>query len=155
MTSNTRKIEATVLLLRCLKCEAAFPHLLFSGEDDTATSGLCSLSTCKSNEVLAVEVEADEWRDLEGSGARALERRIGLHLNRDDLRLIRLLRTEHVDSGGAGMSFQEFRRVFVAPALVFSCPCCPDGESRKLDELSIEAFTRSGGKVMLTGRLSV
>jgi hypothetical protein len=155
MTTNARIIEASVLRLRCSKCETVFPHLLFSGEDDTTTSGLCSLSACNTNEVVAAEAEADEWSDFEGAGARALEKRVGLDLNRGDLKLIRLIHIEHASGGGAGVSFQDFRRVFVPPSLVFSCPCCSDGESRKLDELSVEAFERLGGTVTLVGRLSI
>jgi hypothetical protein len=155
VSSNARTIEASVLLLRCSKCEAVFPHLVFSGEDDTTTSELCSLSSCNTNEVVAVEAEAGEWNDFEAAGARALEQRMRLHLNRSDLRFIRLIRREQANSGASAMSFQDFRKVFVPPALVFSCPCCADGESQKQDELSIKAFARLGGKVTLIGRLCI
>ena len=113
MTRNARRIEASVVRLRCSTCEAVFPHLVFSGENDVTTSQLCSLSSSNTNEVVAVEAEAAEWNDFEGSGAQALEQRMRLHLNRGDLRLIRLIRVEPAKSSGSAMSFQDFRNALV------------------------------------------
>lgn len=110
-----RVVHGTVLMLRCHACGATFPHFLFSGENDTATAGLCSLSRCNQNEVYIGEATAVEWNDFEGASRKAFEKRMRHEFGVSDLKVIRLLRVEEIDTSMPGQSFQEFRKSYTPP----------------------------------------
>ena len=152
---NQRKVTGTVLKLRCAACGKVFPHFRFSGEDDTDTVGLYSLSNCNQDDLVIAEMTPSEWNGFEQNGAHEFESRIRHQLHRDDLRLVRLVRTELPPVSGAGMSFQEFRKTYKALEEIFSCPCCETGESALVEELMIDRFRDLGGTITVVGSLSV
>ena len=153
MITQQRKISGTVLSLRCMQCEAEFPHFLFSGEEDTDTAGLCSLSSIDADELIIGELEIEEWNNFDTNGALHFEHRLSEQLNRHDLKVVRLLRVEQAKNVGNGMNFQDFRKAYNPPAMVFSCICCVDGESRTSEEITVENFQSLGGKISPIGRL--
>lgn len=153
MTMPKRSVVGTVLRLRCQACGAVFPHFLFSGDEDIDTAGLCSASGCNQNEVVIVEAEPDEWNDFEGAGASAIEERLSQQFGRANLRVLRLLRVERETAPVAGLSFRDFKKGYKPPVLVYSCACCAEGESRAIEELTAGDFQRSGGQILVTGRL--
>lgn len=156
MTASVRLVEGTVLSLCCESCGARFPHFSFSGEEDSDTAGLYSATSPRSNELILAEAESSEWTvlasgDLEA--IKAIESRLSQQFVRDDLRIVRLLRTEQQQKSAAGLSFAEFRKTYKPPILVYSCISCPAGESRVQEELTVNSFRKSGGNILLSGRL--
>ena len=131
------------------------PHFLFSGDEDADTAGLCSASSCNQNEVVIVEAEPNEWNDLEGTGASAIEERLAQQLRRADFKVLRLLRVERENAPGTGLSFRDFKKGYERPVLVYSCACCGEGESRAIEELTAGEFQESGGRILATGRLTL
>jgi hypothetical protein len=136
-------IEGSVSILRCSECGEDWPQVTFSGDTDMTTSGLASLSSHVCNEVVIAEMSASEFADTTG---RVLEERINRQLRRSDLRSIQVLRSEPAPIAD-GLSFQEFRKVYEPPRLVFACPDCDEGEGTKIASLSPAAFIAQGGKV--------
>ncbi|MFA7293734.1 MAG: hypothetical protein WC023_15950 [Rhodocyclaceae bacterium] len=132
-----------------------FPHFLFSGEEDTDTAGLCSASSCNQNEVVIAEAEPDEWNNLESTWTLVIEKRLAQQLGRTDLKVLRLLRVERETTPAAGLSFREFHKGYKSPMLVYSCACCGKGESRVIEELTVGDFKKSGGQILVTGRLTL
>ena len=115
------------------------------------TIGLTSLSSIMRNEIVVAEAQGDELRDGEG---KAILGRVSKQLERDDLRVVRLLRAEAAEIK-AGLSFQEFRKVSRPPFLIFSCPHCVTGEAEVKDQPSLADFQREGGKLTVLPDLEV
>ncbi len=152
---NQRKVTGSVLKLWCAACGKVFPHFRFSGEDDTDTAGLYSMTSCDRDELVVAAMDPSEWNGFEQNGAHEYESRIGRHLHRDDLNLVKLLRIESPPVSGSGVSFHDFRKTYIAPAEIFSCPCCETGESTIVEELTIDQFKELGGKITVVGSLAV
>lgn len=153
MKNTRRLISGSVLKLRCRGCGSVFSLFQFDGENDLETLGLVSVSTCIENEIIIVEALQDEWNSLDNFGASMLETRIAHEFNLRNARVIRLLRSEATSLPAAGTSFETFRRSYVPPVLVFSCPCCEAGESSVIEDMTLSNFEAAGGKIFLTGRL--
>lgn len=149
------RIEGSILRLRCMRCDRTFPHFRFSGDTDMVTAGLGSATSCAENEVVLAEMEPSEWNGFEAGGAQAFEQRLSQELGRTDLRVILLLRVKARSPSARGLSFQEFRKQYQPPLLQYSCACCADGASTEVSELTVEEFRNSGGKVTLTGHLTL
>lgn len=154
MTGSVRIVNGAVLRLRCGACAAIFPHFSFSGEEDSDTAGLYSASSCNQDEVVLAEADPSEWKDLAHGEITSIEKKLAQNLARDDLKVVRLLRIEHQSSAAAGSSFADFRKAYKPPVLVYSCICCSGGEARALQEMTMETFRRSGGRILLTGRVA-
>lgn len=153
MTGSPRIVDGTILKLRCDACDAVFPHFLFSGEADSDTAGLCSASSCGKDELVIAEAEPREWSDVAHTDS-AVGNRISEQLQRNDLKVVRLLRVER-ELGANGLSFSDFRRAYKPPVLIYSCVCCVNGESRAIEEITVEDFQRGGGQIITTGRLAL
>lgn len=153
MKNSKRFVDGKIWKLRCQTCGAVFPHFVFSGESDSLTDGLFSASSCKKNEVVIVEADSAEWSDFVRAGAVGIEKRLARQLARDDLRILRLLRIEREKSAGAGLSFNDFKKAYKPPALIYSCVCCADGESSAIEEVAVNDFRNSGGQIIAVGRL--
>jgi hypothetical protein len=153
MTGSPRIVEGTILRLRCDACSSVFPHFLFSGEEDSDTAGLCSASSCEKDELVIAEAEPSEWNDLAHTDA-AVGSKIAEQLQRNDLKVVRLLRVER-ETGATGLSFSDFRKAYKPPTLIYSCACCANGESRAIEEITVEAFQKAGGRIITTGRLAL
>lgn len=151
--SESREIEGVIQKLRCTACGASFPHLLFHGEQDTDTAGLCSAAACGQSD-LAVAVEADpfEWKQLTDGNAASLERRLLGQTRLGPIRVIRLARVERKELP-PGMSLIAYREAYEPLTLIYSCICCGADESRVMEEVEIDEFVKSGGRLVLTGRL--
>lgn len=154
MTDGVRKVEGTILKLRCSICGYLFHHFLFSGDEDVDTIGLCSASSCKNDNLALVEAGPNEWKDFSDSGYRSIERRLTESLDCKDFKVIRALRVDDKQKATAGLSFAEFKKIYTPPVIVYSCPCCDGGESRLVEEIAVDDFQSSGGKIILTGRLN-
>lgn len=145
--NQPRKIIGTVLKLRCAKCNQSFPHFRLIGDVDTDTADIGTMTSCVTNEVVVSEMLPDEWNSWETGGALHFEKRISQELGRNDLRTLRLIRTEQTRSVPNGIGFKEFRENFVKPQLVYSCIHCKEGEAKTVEEMSVEHFRRVGGEI--------
>ena len=146
-----RWVEGIVSVLLCRSCGKRTPHLTFNGDTDMVTIGLTSLSSITRNEIVVADAQGDELRDREG---KAILGRVSKQLKRDDLRVVRLLRAEEEEIK-AGVSFQEFRKVYRPPSLIFSCPHCVTGEAEVKDKPSVSDFQREGGELTVLPDLEV
>ncbi|AXQ28018.1 hypothetical protein D0B54_04730 [Solimonas sp. K1W22B-7] len=150
---NPIVVTGSILRLRCQACGALFPHFQFSGERETEAGGLFSASSGKLDEVFIAEATEPEWKDFDRAGATLAEQRLAQQLGREDLRVIRLLRIESALTGGQGMSFADFKKSYRPPVMVYSCAGCGEGESKLVEEISVEEFQLAGGNVRLADGL--
>jgi hypothetical protein len=148
-------VSGSVVRLSCMACGRVTSDFRFEGEGDTDTMGLGSLASCAANEIVLAEIQPDEWNSFEQGGSAQFEARVCGELRRKDLRVVRLLRSVDVSAPGVGVDFRDFRKAYRPPELFFSCPCCSQGESKLMEELTVEQFVKSGGRVITTGRLSL
>jgi hypothetical protein len=125
------------------------PHPIFSGDTDMATTGLASLTSSTANEIAVFEAEPAEWSDQTGS---SIEVRINKLLGRDDLRFVQLIRAEEI-SYPEGVSFQDFRKLYREPRLIYSCPKCGVGEAVSDRSLTLSEYRDEGGQLTLLGEL--
>ena len=146
-----RKVEGTVSILDCETCGEASPHLIFSGDTDMVTMDLCSLTSMAANEVVILDAELTEWSDPTG---QRLEARVNKQLGRDDLRFIRLLGAEEI-AYPAGLSFQDFRKVYRDARLTYSCPKCSVGEAVSGRSLTFTEYQHEGGQLTVLGELEL
>lgn len=154
MTDSSR-VTGLVLRLKCKTCDAVFHHFQFSGEEDSDTMGLCSLSSCKKiNEIAVFRLLPEEWNDLDGAGAVWAETRINSNLERTDLRVIKLLKVTQV-APPAGTSFLEFRKAYKPAILEFSCACCESGEALEIFKFTPAEFREAGGIFITADHLTV
>jgi hypothetical protein len=152
--NQLRRVSGTVLKLHCSSCRKTFPHFSFSGDTDMVTLGLGSVTSCERNEVVLAEFSAGEWNDLEVDGAARFERRLRKLLDRDDLRVVRLLAVEETATVARGVSSQKFLKQYRPPNLVFSCANCEGGQSRPISEATVDEFEQGGGRISVVGGLS-
>lgn len=150
MNRSHRLINGTVVRLQCEACGAVFPHYGFTGETDADTDGLYSATSCAANELVIAEATPDEWNEMGRGDGTLAERNLAQQLGRNDLKIVRLLRVEDTSSA-KGLSFAEFQKVYKPPVLIYSCACCPNGESRAIEELSVVRFKKCGGRIELIG----
>lgn len=148
----TRRIEGHVQELRCSICAATFPTFVFAGDTDMVTTGLAAATCCTGNEVALSEMEIAELRD-ESFGLHRFAQRISGALKRE-FRAIPLIRIEDRNSNLKGLSFQEFRRHYLPPLLVYSCPFCA-GEAVVVGSKSPAEFAKKGGIISLVGDINL
>jgi hypothetical protein len=118
-------IEASVSVLRCEEGHTT-RYLIFHGETDMVTAGLASLSSVSKDEIVVSELEPTEFTDETGL---AFQLRTNQSLGRHDLRFVRLRRVESNVSPGK-VSFQDFRKEYSPPDLIFACSQCGFGWRR-------------------------
>lgn len=155
MDDLQRVVDGTVMILHCDNCGQRLAHFAFSGEQDTDTEGLCSVSSCTNNEVVLVEAEPSEWSELERQSGQSLELRLTRQLDRHDLKFLRLIAIERDERSAAGVNFRDFRKAYKPPVMVYACACCTEGKCRAVGELTVHEFQKSGGVVTTTGRLTL
>ena len=84
-----------------------------------------------------------------------LQHRIGAELGRHDLKMATVLRIESGNDMPAGTSFAEFRKAYRPPVLVYSCPCCGEGEATETEEFTVDGFAEIGGRILSVGELEI
>jgi hypothetical protein len=147
-----RNIEGVIVQMKCRSCGAEFPRFEFAGEDDTETVGLCSASACGEQGLVVIEATATEWAALQGGNKQELEARIARETQQAGYRVASLLGIEEQRQSGFEKSFQEFRKTYQRPELLFSCSCC-NGASVGLRQVTVDQFVQEGGKLILLGEL--
>jgi|GEM_PF-2201943 len=152
--TNTRQVWGTIKMLECSLCKATLPIAAFEGEADPDTIGLCSASQCDGLEVVVADANPAEWSDLAIGNVSDLLVRIGAEVGRDNLKIATVLRVESGDETVAGTSFAEFKKGYRPPAIVYSCPCCREGEATEVEEFTVEGFKQIGGSILPVDGLS-
>lgn len=133
-------------------CAATFPSFVFAGDTDMVTNGLAAVTCCSGNEVALSEMEPSELQDR-NFGLHSFAQRISRVLHRE-FRAVPLIRVENRNSSLKGLSFQQFRRRYVPPRLVYSCLFC-GGEAVPVGRKSPTEFANSGGLITLVGEMSL
>jgi hypothetical protein len=146
----TRCIEANVSTLRCETEGHLTPYVTFIGDTDMVTADLGSLSSIISAEVVLAELKTGETFNQPSD---MFESRINKLLERDDLRFVHLRRIDQEDIP-AGLSFQEYKKVYSPARLVFACPRC-GADCFAIRNESPKAFEQRGGKLKLIGDLTL
>lgn len=121
-----------------------FPVLVFRADVDYATSGFASLTSTTSNEVVAVVIEAIDQDKTPESDA-AIEALVNSKLDRTDLRMPALVRSEDRAVLPDNISFQDFRRLYQPPRLFYTDIYGSAGEAEAVREQSIDEYLNSGG----------
>lgn len=155
MSTADRPVEGTLLRLRCQECLSEFPHYIFTGEDDLDTEGLCSASTCDTNELALFQISPQAWQESRDSHEALIRLDLESLIGRKGFRLVRLLRVEEKNNSAAGLSFQDFMKSYRQPELVFSCPCCNSGESLSIGEMTVDEFESEGGRILVGDGLTL
>lgn len=104
--------------------------------------------------IVVVEADSAEWSDLATGAVASIEERLKKELVLGDLKVVRLLQVVR-EQGAAGLSFSDFRKAYKPPVPIYSCVCCEVGESRVAEEMVVKEFFDAGGRILLTGRLSL
>lgn len=147
MKMEVKPVRVSVKILRCDKCEMDFPIFEFEVESDADAIGLYSAGKCGDNKILLIDLSLDEWKLVQAGSMRELPPRL-LPLAGQDYRLTHVLRVEKPPLPSAGISFGEFRQHYKAPTVVYSCPCCAEGEALMRSEMTPNDYVRAGGQIM-------
>ena len=123
-----------------------FPIFVFSADTDMATNGLISFTSADGNELILSEVTSVEWSHGEAAGEEECRQRINLMLNRDDLRVIHLIRRE--SENRSGIDFADFRKNYKSPRLFYVDLFSSNGEAEQIRNEEVEAFLSRGGKII-------
>jgi hypothetical protein len=126
-------IYDTILWLKSRSTGRRFPVVLFSADTDMPTEGWVCLSSTRHAEVVVTQLTAAEY-EAGGSPAEAyaeVERRVNRALGRDDLKCSWVVRVEEMGPSGAGMSFQDFLKVYRPPKVWYRDIFDPAGEAEE------------------------
>ena len=138
-----------ILWLESRETGKQFPLVQFSADSDMATLGWVSLTSTLSAEVVVAEMTAAEFSAVHPEGYKQVEMRINQALSRHDLRCVWLVRVEETPVSAAGLSFQEFRKLYVAPRLLYRDIYSDGSVAEKAGEITLADFQASGGKFTL------
>jgi len=144
-------IYNTILWLESQRTGGRFPMAQFSGDTDMVTAGWVSLTSISCHEIVVTQLTAEESQASasEPSAYVQVENRVNAALGRDDLRIPWLVRIEERGSQAVGLSFQEFRKVYRPPRLLYRDILAPDSLSEELSRVSREEFESSGGRLVV------
>ena len=138
-----------ILWLESHETRKQFPMVQFSADSDMATIGWVSLTSTLVAEVVVAEMTATELGAAQPQGHKQVEKRINQALSRDDLRCIWLDRVEEAQVSAAGLSFQEFRKLYVPPRLLYRDIYSEGSVAEKVRESTLADLQASGGQFML------
>jgi hypothetical protein len=143
----TRLVRGSVSILSCNVCDTKFPIFDYEVESDSEEIGLYSAALCDGRSLVLIELNLDEWLAAQSGELTDLPLRIKEAVGGEDYRLASILRVETPPLPPAGISFVEFRKLYKAPTVVYSCPCCVTGEAVTSAELTCEDYRNAGGRV--------
>lgn len=140
-----------VLWLRSQATTKLFPIAQFSGDTDMVTAGWISLTSTERTEIVVTQLTAEEYGVKAKDPTRYLqaEQRVNSALKRVDLRCIWLVRAEQVGPSGKGLSFQEFRKVYRPPKLLYRDIFSSTSLAEVVNRATRAEFERDGGKLIV------
>lgn len=141
-------IDETILWLQSEATGRRFPTVQFSADTDMVTFGWISLTSISGHELVIAQMVPSEH----AAGARAaeelVEHRLNAALGRNDLRAVPLVRAEQRGPSGHGLSFQEFRRVYQPPRLLYRDIFADGSVAECVAESSVADFQSGGGRLL-------
>lgn len=141
-------ICATILWLESRATCKRFPVAEFSGDTDMVTAGWVSLTSVANQEVVVARMTADEYEAGEPAAYRRMENRINAALCRDDLRASWLVGVDRQGPCAAGLSFQEFQKVYQPPRLLYRDILAEDSQAEQVGRVSLQEFQEGGGRLI-------
>lgn len=145
--TTQKLVQGSVRILLCSKCGVDFPIFDFEAESDTDVVGLYSAGTCGGEKLLLVDLSLEEWHAVQDGRLRELPSRLSRFAGQG-YRMAHVLRIEQPIVPSAGGSFSDFRQLYKAPAVVYSCPCCNGGEALTRSEVTPAEYVESGGQIV-------
>ncbi len=145
-----RWVEGIVSILQCAHCRQLTAHLIFSGDTDMVTMDLAALSSIVAEEIVVTLLEDEDYSDDTG---KTLQARVNAQLGRDDLRFVRLLRSEDTNPGG--VSIREYMRAWRPPRVIYACPKCEIGEATEFRSATPSDYRRDGGMLTILAELEL
>jgi hypothetical protein len=139
-------------MVTCHACEASVPIFEFELESDAGAMGLCSACKCNDMTLVIAEVSMSEWLAMQNGELSNLPERI---IGFEGFHVLHVKRIERSPDPPLGISFSEYRKIYKSPIVVYSCPCCRQGESIKERELTIAEFKSRGGQIVALGGLTI
>jgi hypothetical protein len=139
-------LNGSIAVMRCSMCGASVARFEIETETDVGGVGFCSGGLCNDLDVVVGQLDLREWTEFERSTSSHLPARIAQATRSDSYRVLRVLRIEQPEPPPAGVSFQEFRRLYKRPVVIYRCPCCGDGEGKET-EMTMDAFRARGGRL--------
>ena len=138
--------DGTIQWLSSTATGKTFPNLVFRGDVDFVTSGLVALTSTSKTEIVATTFQPEEvYLHDRPEFAERCEERINQELERTDLRIVSLLRTESDPIDAAGMSFQEYQARVKPPRLFYRDIHAEGSEAQVVREESIDDYIAGGG----------
>ena len=141
----------TIVWLQSRSTGLRFPIVVFTGDTDMVTNGWASLTSIERPEIVVTQMTGAEFLAA-ASDTKAftwVENRVNGSLNRTDLRCCPLIRAEEIGPSAAGLSFQEFRKVYRPPKLFFRDIHDPASLAHEIGCTSRAEFERSGGSLVV------
>ena len=152
MTEQNKFVRGSVAIVTCRTCQASLPIFEFEVESDTGAVGLCSAAKCNGLVIVIAETTLDEWKAIQSGRLETLPSRLS---GFSGFNVLHIKRIEESPDPPAGIPFSEFRKLYVAPVVVYACPCCTDGEAIKTREMTTPEFEEMGGRIVALGNLVV
>ena len=145
---SERQFDGTIQWLKSASSGRLFPNLVFRADVDFATSGLVALTSTAGTEiVITLFIPEECYLYDRPEFAKRCENRINRELDRHDLRIVPLLRTESDPIDASGMTFQEYMAATKPPRLYYRDIHSEFGEATVVREESINKFLESGGTI--------
>lgn len=144
-------IYDTILWLQSKTTSRQFPIVQFSGDTDMVTDGWLSLTSVAQPVIVITQATADEYRAIAQSndGYLTVEHRVNAALGRTDLRCSWLVGVEETTKPAGGTSFQEFRKSYQPPKLLFRDILAQESLASEVSRTTRSEFERNGGKVIV------
>ncbi len=127
-----RRAEVEVRQVVCDECSRLFPSLGLVGDTDMATDGLCALTAADRQAVALAEMTVEEWNAGE-AGFATIEKRVSEETGRRPWRVLKVR----------------------WPEGLYECIFCDGTKGRLGDVLTVDAFLKAGGEVVLVGDIEL
>lgn len=147
-TACVMTIDDTILWLESKGTGRRFPVARFSADTDMPTVSLVSLTSITRQEIVVAQLTAGECNAGELLRYQQMQSRINAALHRDDLRAVWLVCAEERKPYTPGLSFQEFRRIYRSPCLLYRDIFEEDSLAEQVFEVSRRDFESGGGQIL-------
>jgi hypothetical protein len=115
------------------------------GDTDYATMGLCSATLCEVLDVVVCELDAGEL--LTAERRETLPNRLEKFLDGKAYRIVHCAHIADADLPPIGTPFSQFRRRYVSPQVVYTCPSCDGATASVEKQVSIREYEQMGGVI--------
>jgi hypothetical protein len=155
MRNGRKLVRGSVKIVQCRECNSNMALFVFESETDVDSVGMCSATKCDGLSIIVAETTLDEWKDIESGKLSKLPSRLIDNPAMNAFHILHIKRIEQSPQPPAGVPFSEFRRSYKPPAVIYSCPCCGDGDAVETQEVTLSEFEGMGGHIVALGNLVV